>query len=304
MRPKCGPPAYPFHMSPRPTEPTRCALCLQLRPLRISHIVPAFAGRYLKETSATGYLRGGTNPNLRRQDLAKVPLLCNDCEQRFSALEREFSISAFPAFQDDDFTELTYGEWMLRFAVSLSWRTLVTDRAELVRDLPQFSEIIDRTLEVWRIFLLGQRKHPGTEHHLFVFAGVPSRMPPEMHPKFLHYALRGIDATEAVSNRVLAVYVKLVRAIFYAPLVPRSPAGWKNTRIHVGNGRILGSSQTLAMRGFLEFMNSRTEEVYAVPISPAQSKKITETLLKDPERAIRSESFKVHSASERLLRET
>lgn len=275
-------------------------MCMRERPLRLSHIVPAFAGKYLKETSATGYLRDGVNPNIRRQDLTKKELLCDECEQQLSAWEREFSIHAFPYMQDDGFRDLEYGDWLLKFAVSLSWRTLVSDQQDLVRDFPQFSKKIPATLASWRLFLLGERKQPGSEHHLFVIAGVPERVPPGLHDRFLHYFLRGMDATEVVGTRTVAVYVKLLRALFYAPIIPASPSGWGNTRIHAGHGRIV-SPQTLAMRGFLDFVNGRVAEVHAKPLSDAQSAKIAEVMKKDPRRVAESESLKVELASRRLL---
>ena len=37
-----------------------CALCGQQKDLRKSHIVPRFVGKWLKSTSATGFLRGVT----------------------------------------------------------------------------------------------------------------------------------------------------------------------------------------------------------------------------------------------------
>ena len=64
-----------------------CALCGQQKDLRKSHIVPRFVGKWLKSTSATGFLRGVKNPELRLQDLPTLPLLCGDCEQIFSKLE-------------------------------------------------------------------------------------------------------------------------------------------------------------------------------------------------------------------------
>jgi hypothetical protein len=282
--------------------PTFCALCLRAQSLRQSHIVPKFIGAYLKDTSATGYLRDAVNPNVRQQDLKKEPLLCADCEQVFSVWEREFSQLAFPNLQSDSFTELLYDEWLLKFAVSLSWRTLVTDREKLATDLSQFAEAIGEALENWRRFLLGERKQPGSEHHLFVFAGVPEQVPDGLHPKFLHYCLRGIDATEAVSRRTVAVYVKLLRSFIYSPVIPKSPAGWKNTRIHAGQGRLI-NPQTIAMRGFSEFLDSRVHEVHAKPISEAQSAKIADAMMKNPERVAMSESLKVELASRRLLKQ-
>jgi hypothetical protein len=70
-----------------PTNP--CRLCSETKELRESHILPGFVYRWMKETSATGYLRFGQQPNVRVQDGLKLHLLCGDCEQRFNQWETE-----------------------------------------------------------------------------------------------------------------------------------------------------------------------------------------------------------------------
>lgn len=278
----------------------QCPLCRLDKELRVSHIVPAFAGRYLKKTSATGYLPNGLNPNIRSQDLAKQPLLCNDCEQLLGSFEREFSLKAFPLIQRDSYRELEYDLWLLKFAVSVSWRILAIMQTKVEEDVPQFKEAIQQSLENWRVFLLGKKKQPGSEHHIFVVAGVPESMPKNMHPKILHYLLRGIDATPFVSDKQVGVYAKVIRSMFYSPIVPASAPGWKNTRIHAGPGRLI-SAQQLGMPGFMEFIEGRVTEVHSRPISDNQRRKIADAMLRDPERTLASESFKVHEATKRLL---
>ena len=61
-----------------------CRLCGATKELQESHILPGFVFRWKKETSATGYLRFGQQPNLRVQDGVKLHLLCRDCERRFN----------------------------------------------------------------------------------------------------------------------------------------------------------------------------------------------------------------------------
>lgn len=279
---------------------SRCALCLEERPVCISHIVPAFVGRYLKVTSATGFLRGAVNPNVRQQDVTKEPLLCGECEQRFGVCEREFSLNAFPKIRDDNFTDLPYGPALLKFAVSLSWRVLVSECSNVLSEVPQFTNQVNKTLEDWRVFLLGRKNRVDSEHHLFVFAGIPESVPPGMHPKILHYLLRCIDATPVVGKRTMAVYVKLMRAMFYSPIAPASPRGWMNTRIHNGHAR-LTAPQRIDMPGFGDFLNSRVQEAFAKPLSQNQIDKIKQAMLKNPERALSSESYRVHLATRRLV---
>ncbi len=277
-----------------------CALCHNEAVLRQSHIVPSFFGAYLKETSATGYLRGAETPDLRVQDLVKQELLCDSCEGRFAVWEKAYRENAFQNVQDDAFTQLEYGPWLLPFLVSLSWRVLVTEKEGLAVDHPHFSAIVERTLENWRLFLLGDRKQPGSEHHLFIFAGIPESMPVESHEKSLHYILRVVDATTGVGSRTLFVYTKAVRSLVFSPIQPASPSGWTNTRVHAGQGRLI-SPQKISMAGFGGFLNSRIEDAFRQPISEKQMGKIGEAMMRNPERALSSESHKVHQASKQLL---
>jgi hypothetical protein len=58
----------------------QCRLCLKQSELENSHIIPSFLYRWLKETSGTGFLRFGRNPNRRVQDGLKEYWLCPTCE--------------------------------------------------------------------------------------------------------------------------------------------------------------------------------------------------------------------------------
>ena len=269
--------------------------------MRLSHIVPSFFGAYLKETSATGHLRSADVPNLRVQDLRKERLLCDSCEGRFAVWEREYKEKAFNSLQADNFTGLEYGDWLLPFLVSLSWRVLVTEGKALVGSRPEFSVIVQRTLESWRLFLLGKRSQPKSEHHLFVFAGIPETVPPDSHERSLDYMYRAVDATTAFGNRGgLFVYTKALRSLVFSPIVPSSPSGWENTRVHARQGRLV-FPEKIAMRGFGDFFNSRIELAFGRPISGKQLEKIEEAMVRNPERALTSESYKVRVASRELI---
>ena len=74
---------------------SKCALCHNVKELKDSHIIPAFVYRWIKETSATGYLRFSENINRRYQDGRKIKLLCLDCEERFNKYETSFSNNIF-----------------------------------------------------------------------------------------------------------------------------------------------------------------------------------------------------------------
>ncbi len=51
----------------------KCRLCGKNADLQESHIIPSFVYRWLKDSSGTGYLRFGPEPNKRVQDGYKNP---------------------------------------------------------------------------------------------------------------------------------------------------------------------------------------------------------------------------------------
>jgi hypothetical protein len=280
--------------------PDACALCLKIADLTESHIVPSFFGTYLEETSATGYMRGSPAPNLRRQDLRRKKLLCDVCEGRFAVWEKEYSEQALERVQDDGFTELEYGPWLLPFLVSVSWRVLESEKKSILKDSPKFALLIRNRSENWRLFLLGKRKQPTGEHHLFIVAGVPTSLPAEVHEKTLHYLLRSVDVGTAGDSRSFFVYTKALRSLIFSPLIPASPQGWIRTRVHAGFGRLI-SPQEIAMKGFGQFLLSRVQECFANPLSEKQKAKISEAILQNPRKALSSESYKVHEATKHLI---
>ena len=54
-----------------------CNLCSNIDTLHKSHIIPAFAIKWIKNTSVTGYLRFPDQPNIKAQDGHKDYLLCH-----------------------------------------------------------------------------------------------------------------------------------------------------------------------------------------------------------------------------------
>src|SRR5712675_772123 len=94
-----------------------CRLCGESRHLQESHVIPAFVYRWLKETSATGYLRFGQTPNKRVQDGCKERWLCADCEQRLGVWEAQFATKVFYPLSQDGGGQICYREWMMKFCI-------------------------------------------------------------------------------------------------------------------------------------------------------------------------------------------
>src|SRR5450432_628305 len=107
------------------TDTRTCPLCDALfEPTELSHLVSKFAYRWLKQSSATGYLRYGPEMNRRAQDGLKDYFLCSDCEDRLSREESVFADKIFYPFVSDNSLSVNYEEYALKFAVGASWRVL------------------------------------------------------------------------------------------------------------------------------------------------------------------------------------
>ena len=131
-----------------------CKLCQKNRDLKESHIIPKFVARWLKETSATGYLRQGFQPNLCRQDFSTEQLLCGDCENRLSRWEKIFAESIFFPYLNEEKREFEYTDWLLKFSVSLIWRLGVSELDDFQKYQPRLASDLEKALSVWRNYLL------------------------------------------------------------------------------------------------------------------------------------------------------
>ena len=148
-----------------------CALCRRSGDLQASHIIPKFVGKWLKDTSVTGTLAQTDGNNVEHtQDLPTYRMLCSDCEQRFSSLEKSFADKIFYPFHNSGDSRLEYSSWLERFAISLGWRVLRVGYEEFTSKRPEFSPQMESAEALWREFLLGDRQavHPYESHLLFL----------------------------------------------------------------------------------------------------------------------------------------
>lgn len=278
-----------------PPDTNACKLCGSLEPLELSHIVPAFFFKYLKATSATGHIRSRENPDLRIQDGPKIPLLCRQCEQSFSKLESAFKGKYFNQLQHNSFRSLKYDSDLYSFAISIAWRILALHKDQFIGENPQHASLIETTFHQWRQFLLGKHRSNRSAVHLFVFAGAPISAPLGMPKKALHYMLRAVDITLYHGTLGFGIYAKLIRSAFFIPINPSDIKRMANTRIHIGGGTIV-SPQAIDNVSIAGLIRSQMIEAFKVSPSETQLAKMEDALLKNPERAMASETFRVHKA--------
>src|ERR1700677_1288298 len=150
-----------------------CKLCLKNDQLRNSHIIPLFVVDYIKRTSSSGYLRRAINPNLRIQDFPKLKLLCENCEQLFSEREKIFCEKIFIPYLEKGIKKFKYAEWLQYFAVSLAWRTAIVGKTAHIKIHPHQSQKIDKLIQDWANYLLGNTIAPISENHIFSWISSP-----------------------------------------------------------------------------------------------------------------------------------
>ncbi|MFA5364602.1 MAG: hypothetical protein WC325_05405 [Candidatus Bathyarchaeia archaeon] len=270
----------------------KCALCNKNATLRTSHIIPRFVSVWLKQTSATGFLRGVKNPEKRIQDLPKLPLLCEDCEQIFSKLESYFARKVFYPVLNEQKKEIIYDESLLLFIISLSWRTLKTSYSDQVAHFPWIKKHLDSAEEDWRKCLIANSANGEQyEHHMF-FVDYVKEANFFLPKKFQVYTMRATDSTLVSNQEVVFAMTHFPHIFFVSSIYPLKISGWKNTRIsNTGKFTMKWEINDTNFGNFL--VNRVKEKISSVVIGASSEDKIVKSLEKDPKRTLASETLLV-----------
>jgi len=274
-----------------------CRLCKADGELRESHIIPSFVYKWLKTSSGTGFIRFGEYPNLRSQDGFKSYLLCDECESFFNLWETEFANSAFHPLNKGRGAILHYGPWMLKFAVSVSWRVLTffVEEKDLSHFPPNLQKKASIALSYWQNFLLGKSPHPDRfEQHMLPFDRIESFNYPDMPPNINRYILRTVDIdTVHAGDKSAYVYSKIGRIVLIGFIEMPNPREWKGSKLHVKNG-VLGSKHYTFPAGFGDYFIDKAKRLIKIQgsMSKNQKRKIDKTYRRDSDRAANSESMK------------
>jgi hypothetical protein len=277
----------------------QCRLCQKEAELQLGHVIPRFAVKWMKQTSATGYFRGVDNPK-RAQETTRYHLLCHDCEQILCRDEKMVAEQIFVPYHDHDATTFKYGPWLTRFLAGLHWKVLATRSATYSAKV---SELFAGVEEELRLHLLGQSENAGrAEFHLF-FGGpmidASRSLPPEMN----WYFARTFDATPIYSLQDTAgAYAKLAKIMtfsFFTPLDPQNE-DWKGTRVFESG--TLQTPQQIATTSIGPFLESRAEVVEKTlsALTARDKQRINDSVLANPRRALSSESYRTRLADQEL----
>jgi len=274
-----------------------CRLCGKNTTLRESHIIPSFVYKWLKETSGTGFIRFGHAPNLRTQDGIKSYLLCDNCEGLFNSWETEFANNIFHPLNKGECLSFSYNAWLLKFAVSVSWRVLTffIEDNDINHFPPTLQEKSNSALLKWKDFLLGKCPNPEKyEQHMLPFDRLASFEYPDMPSNINRYILRTVDIDAVkIGEDNGFVYSKMGRIVLVGFIEMTHPRQWEGTKLHVRKG-VLGSMNYKLPAVFGEYFVDKARRLKKLneSMSSNQKNKIAESYEKDMERAIKSESLK------------
>ena len=272
-----------------------CALCLQQKPLKISHIFPKFVGKWLKD-NGTGFLAAAEDPSRRVQDLLKIKLLCDDCEQKFSKYEGYFASRIFYPYVDAKIQEFDYDENLKPFIISLAWRCLKIVKDDYMKANPihHLNSFVDKAEKEWREFLNGEGTSIDSyETHLHFLDYPKIDSTTDVDPKLHWYLLHGTDSSILCTNTRVFFYVKLPWIFFVISMEPQKMEGWNGTMINK-SGHI-STSQNITDGGFTAWIQSRVKKVFEFapgPDAETTSRRIRQAIKKDPDKFLESNILK------------
>lgn len=280
-----------------------CAFCLTEGELRNSHVLPAFVFRWLRRRSVTGYIRNTEAPNRRVQDGLKVPMLCGNCEAQFSRYETAFATKLFHPWHDG-VAKVAYSDWLLKFAVSVSWRVLrfARGRNPDTRYTDEQNHLMDEAAKRWNAFLIGVTPHPGPfEQHMMIVDVIEDTTIPNL-PQNINRFLTGAVTLDIVgSQRSLMTFAKMGRFIIFG-IIQKGPNKWEGTKLHVKDG-VIRPGKFVVPRGLLDLIEEKASlhEMGIASMSPAQRAKVRQMVERNPDRLARSEQFRAMIADARMF---
>lgn len=292
-----------------------CALCLNSAVLSNSHIYPAFIDRWLKETSATGYLRQIININKRVQDGNKQKLLCSNCEKEINKYETPFANTIFYPYVNNVLTpegfvttetNYYYEKWLLYFAISVQWRHIITSELKEENFPKGMYEIWNNYKTIWGEFLNCKRKDTGNceTHLIFLFNLFSSSgyLPENINDRINFYLMRVIDGTTVINEKKLVIYSKLGPIVIFTSILPNRLKKMSHTRIAMKG--YISTRQELANTSLTQFIFvDRPNDVLSkINFSQKQQQVIINELLKNQCRVFSSNSLKILE-TDRILKQ-
>lgn len=274
-----------------------CALCNEAKELKECHIIPKFVGKWLKKTSATGYIRNINNINKRQQDIIKEYLLCADCELLFSNWEKQFSEKMFIPFLDQKIYSIEYKDWLAKFCASLSWRTLIyikNKNSNFENESKYFIDQITRAEINLRNFLLSKQDNLYQyEQHIFPLSAIDTlpkslNLPININRYFLRSI--GVDVLQGDNN--IYIFTKLPTFLILGIVNSNFSSKMRASRVSLKQGICRPSSLTMP-EYLLGYMRNKALEIQEKrrSMSDEQQDKIDKAALDNLDKTTDSKSI-------------
>jgi hypothetical protein len=267
-----------------------CTLCGEQQDLLNSHIIPNFVIKWLKKTSATGFLRTADDPNNRFQNYTEK-LLCEKCEQIFNQYESPFAGYIFHPYVRNQQTKFEYDKWLKKFIISVSWRLIVSDRLPLDGFNQHHKSAINDAEDIWRKILTGESplKSDPYSHYMILLNDLDLKTDSESLPNgWDFYMDRAIDS-EVIEDGRTYIYFKLPHIAFFSFIQPIDTSGIYRSEISQSGQITTPQSISLDWESFFVDKVKITNEY---DISELELEKIKEKIYENTKRLGESETIK------------
>ncbi|MCY3729467.1 MAG: hypothetical protein OXF97_10800 [Nitrospira sp.] len=294
-----------------------CKLCGCFGELEAGHIIPAFVFRYIRETGLIqgGGLRFAEQPNKVVQDGDKRHWFCRACEGKFSKDEQKFYEKIFKPTNEGHQPQLDYGPELLRFCVSLSWRTLLRyqeiehDETEL-RPISQLDEkdqeLITKAEMEWKDYLNGNgRSSEKFVQHIAIMGKIDS-LPLNMSVGINKYIQRAPHQDILSGKTGVVIYTKIPGIFIFGIIRDEETWLWNRTQVLSSGGTLPGNEAVRLPDWFYAYLNEQAEQYQGMSklLSERQrertDQKVHKEVESDPERLRKSPMFEAIEADERL----
>lgn len=276
-----------------------CRLCGTIKELQLSHILPAFVFRWLRESAGDGYLRSTIEPNKRVQDGVKEYWLCSSCEQRFGKSEKLFADRLFYPYVAASKKTFRYSEWLLYFCTSVSWRVLQFYMDEDRLKHLNAEELIHVTNaeRMWRGYLLGNYKNTGAfQQHMLIGDQIASATG-ELAPSINRYLMRAIHLDFCQGNKCIFTYAKLCRFMIFGFIYEPDINLWKGTKVYATHGFVEPKTYKVP-HALAQYWNDKASDASAslASISDRQKERVNQAFRKNVDQYVGSDAFRAMKA--------
>ena len=311
-------------MQQKPSKNNRisgeCKLCGRFGELEAGHIIPAFVFRYIRETGLIkgGGLRFAEEPNKVVQDGDKRHWFCKACEGKFSKDEKDFTEKIFKPTNAGHQPQLAYGPELLRFCVSLSWRTLLryqeieqdeTERRPISQLDDKDQELIARAGTEWKEYLNGNgRSSEKFVHHICIMGKIDS-VPANFRVGINKYIQRAPHQDILSGKTGVVIYTKLPGIFIFGIIRDDRACLWNKTEVLSSGGTLPGNETVRLPDRFYAYLNEKAEQYQGMSklLSERQrertDQKVHKEVENDPERLRKSPMFEAIEADERLAQD-